>query len=1217
MPDSQAKIGADFSDFIKGSENAAKKIVDLGLKISGLSTAAKGVDVVTGALSGTVNVLGKLGLAAQGIEAIGKSAAAMGMGLLQGNAALEMTTVSFTTLLGSAQAANQEIQDLTKFAAATPFNLPGLETATQRLLAAGYASSEIIPLMTSLGDSISALGGSQDQLNSLVYVFGQLRNESKLNAGDLMQMANLGIPALQMLADYYHVTTGEIQQMITKGLIPGKEAATILADAMEKKYGGMMEAQSKTFSGMISNLQDWYSATLRTLTKPLFEPAKKALQTFLNFVQSPAGEQAVTTLTGYVQEGVDRITKLFNLLLPKVEPFVRHLIDAAQAIREKYTPAIDGLIPRLTSLWQTIEPIAAAVLKVTSAFNPFSIVLTALRGYLEGGVNGALKTLGERFNQIAAIVSEGLSGGLAAIQKYGPEFIAWVIPIGKQLLLKLQGVLSDVFKWIEFQAPGILDRLKSWATSFVDWVIPIAGSLIQKLGAVLTVIFNWIEAHADEILDQLATWAEALAGWILPMIPQIIESLTNVLNKIVLWVATKAPAVLTALLKWGLQFVNWIKPQIGKIMSSLQQLISVLLNWIAQNAPTILNELLSWAKSFLVWIDPLIPVLINALARIISSVVNWISGNAPTILTMVLTWADQFVVAFGTLIPGLLQALGVIIKTIANWIFANGPAILEMLVSWAVQFLDWAMGLFDALAPGLNMFLNRILTWLVANGPMLLSKLWGWIEESINIVAKLFDYISPVLIKLVGMFGNWIATHAQEILDKLWSFLRLGINIATELMQYIIPVLFDIINQIGNWIGLNAPNILSTFWSFFKTAINAATQLLPLIEPTLRDIISSIGGWVRDNAPGILSTFWGFFRTAINVAKDLLPLIEPTLKDIITSIGGWVRDNAHDILTTFWGFFKTALNVAKDLMPLIEPTLSDIIVGIAKWASDNAPDILDTFWSFFKQGVNLIQNVMDKLEPVLEALIVQMGNWIVTNADDITTQFFKFLTWAADNAEKLIVKFTPAIVKIIGAMGDAFVAHADTIIDGLAGAFMDSIKKNPQAWAAVGRFMLASMFGPLGIAGDVAFEYLQSKSQTAQIGGTYTDPSSNIISNALPKKASGDFNWRGGWVQIAEQGAELVRMANNSLMLATRPMIANLPAGSRIYNNRDTMGLFASMPASAQQISNMYATNNANRTWDYSQNSNQVNSNNPTYYINNQPASRWSFAQQMKWYGSR
>jgi hypothetical protein len=103
VPDSNAKVTGDFSSLINGAENAAKSIAKIGAQLTGIAVASKAFDVATSAIGGTVNALGKIGMAAMGIEAIGKSAVGMANTLLKGNAALEMTTISFKTLLGSAR----------------------------------------------------------------------------------------------------------------------------------------------------------------------------------------------------------------------------------------------------------------------------------------------------------------------------------------------------------------------------------------------------------------------------------------------------------------------------------------------------------------------------------------------------------------------------------------------------------------------------------------------------------------------------------------------------------------------------------------------------------------------------------------------------------------------------------------------------------------------------------------------------------------------------------------------------------------------------------------------------------------------------------------------------------------------------------------------------------------------------------------------------------
>jgi hypothetical protein len=73
---------------------------------------------------------------------------------------------SLTTLTGSAKTAQKTLGDLSKFAAATPFDLQGATSAAQKLLGAGASAKDIIPTLTALGDATAAVGGSQDSLNA-------------------------------------------------------------------------------------------------------------------------------------------------------------------------------------------------------------------------------------------------------------------------------------------------------------------------------------------------------------------------------------------------------------------------------------------------------------------------------------------------------------------------------------------------------------------------------------------------------------------------------------------------------------------------------------------------------------------------------------------------------------------------------------------------------------------------------------------------------------------------------------------------------------------------------------------------------------------------------------------------------------------------------------------------------------------------------------------
>lgn len=64
----------------------------------------------------------------------------------------EQTQVSFEVLTGSVENGKALIQDLTSFAAKTPFTFTGITDAAKQLMAYGVAQKDIIPTASMLGD---------------------------------------------------------------------------------------------------------------------------------------------------------------------------------------------------------------------------------------------------------------------------------------------------------------------------------------------------------------------------------------------------------------------------------------------------------------------------------------------------------------------------------------------------------------------------------------------------------------------------------------------------------------------------------------------------------------------------------------------------------------------------------------------------------------------------------------------------------------------------------------------------------------------------------------------------------------------------------------------------------------------------------------------------------------------------------------------------------
>lgn len=163
--------------------------------------------------------------------------------------------VAFTTMLGSADKANQLMQQLTKTAATTPFDLKSVAGGAKQLLAYGMEADKVNDTLIKLGD-IAA--GVSIPLGDLVYLYGTTMVQGRLYTQDLNQFVGRGIPLLEELAEQFGVAQSDVKKLVEEGKVgfPHIQKAIENMTSAGSKFGGLMEAQSKTIKGQISNIED-------------------------------------------------------------------------------------------------------------------------------------------------------------------------------------------------------------------------------------------------------------------------------------------------------------------------------------------------------------------------------------------------------------------------------------------------------------------------------------------------------------------------------------------------------------------------------------------------------------------------------------------------------------------------------------------------------------------------------------------------------------------------------------------------------------------------------------------------------------------------------------------------------------------------------------------------------------------------------------------------
>lgn len=220
-------------------------------------------ETVEGAGESVESAWGNIGKVVGGV-AIGAMMQSWISDIVKTRGEFQQLEIAFNTMLGSAEAGTQLMQQLTQTAASTPFDLGGIANSAKQLLAYGEAADDVNDTLVMLGN-ISA--GLSLPLNDLVYLYGTTMVQGRLFTQDVRQFMGRGIPLVQELSKQLGKTTDEINAMVTAGQIGFPEVQKVLQGLTAEggMFYGLMEEQSKSLTGQLSNLGDEWDMMLNEI----------------------------------------------------------------------------------------------------------------------------------------------------------------------------------------------------------------------------------------------------------------------------------------------------------------------------------------------------------------------------------------------------------------------------------------------------------------------------------------------------------------------------------------------------------------------------------------------------------------------------------------------------------------------------------------------------------------------------------------------------------------------------------------------------------------------------------------------------------------------------------------------------------------------------------------------------------------------------------------
>lgn len=233
-----AKVVSGFRDIQKAVHQTAERVEKDG----------KSIDDVISNIQNSMNI-------AIGGWSIGKFVNQM----MQVRGQFQQTEMAFKTMLQSEEKADALMKQLIRTAAVTPFGVEDVTEGAKQLLAFNVAAEDVNKTLIGLGDVAAGMGLN---LKDLVMLYGTTIAKGKMDTMDLYQFLNRGIPIADEIAKVMGLDVTNAIKEVQKQIKAGKVTSDIFIQAMQSmtaegsKFGGLMEAQSKTITGQISNIED-------------------------------------------------------------------------------------------------------------------------------------------------------------------------------------------------------------------------------------------------------------------------------------------------------------------------------------------------------------------------------------------------------------------------------------------------------------------------------------------------------------------------------------------------------------------------------------------------------------------------------------------------------------------------------------------------------------------------------------------------------------------------------------------------------------------------------------------------------------------------------------------------------------------------------------------------------------------------------------------------
>lgn len=625
----------------------------------------------------------------------------------------------------------------------------GTDVAAGALAAGVKEGKDLEKYIKLVGD---AAVGSNRPVGEMAMIFNRVQGQGKLMTEEL-NMVEEGMPGFSnAMAKHLGVSYDAFREMVTNGEVSSKEFLTVMDDFA----GGMANAYSKSWKGMMQNTKAYIGMIGESLLGGVFEQSKDSLHEFEKMLKSPGAQQ-------WAKETGEKLGSAFS----KLANGIKGIINWWQSLDGSTQKTLGGMVKWLGITLVTMGPVLTIFGKMASTIGGmFSGMSSLIQFFIRH--NGAAKVSAASqaiWNGVTA-TARGIANGYRAAMT-ALTTSQTIQAIKSRIAATAMTIWTGVTK-----AAALATRGLGLAIRFMTGPIGIVITVITAL--VGAIIYLWktnskFRNAVISIWNSIKAAAISIFGFIKPYIINIWNAIKN--STIAIWNAIKRSAVTI----W-----NGIKFAVQHPIQALKKVLSALWNGMKAAAIKIWtllkNGVLAIIKAYVAQVRSnfnlvkrIVLTIFNAIKSFSIKVWNAIKKGILNIVRILRNGIDK-------IFKGIKNTVTTIFNAIKNFSIKVWNTIKNSVINRAKGLWNGVRNTFNALKKGTTAIFNAVKNFAlkvwtsIKNAVVSRAKaLWSGVKNAWNNLKK----GTTAIFKSVGSFmsskWNSIKSGTVNKAKALWS----------------------------------------------------------------------------------------------------------------------------------------------------------------------------------------------------------------------------------------------------------------------------------------------------------------------------------------------------------------------------------------------------------------------------------------------------------------